>query len=273
MTISLVTDSTADVPADLVARYGICVVPTLLVAGGQTFRDGLDISRDDFYRRLPALSPLPTTAAPASGEFEAVYEALPPGPIISLHPPPSLSGIFNAARLGAEKFGDRVRVIDCGSISLGLGWQVVMAAEAVASGAALEAVLELVASLRRRVRVLALLDTVDNLRRGGRIGLLRASVGTVLQIKPLLDLTEGTLTTVSQERTRKRALAALLASVKKLGPLERLALLYTDNPAPAHDLRAQLAPLCRAEPWVAQVTPIIGTHVGANAVGIAAVLQ
>ncbi|MBI3241719.1 MAG: DegV family protein [Chloroflexi bacterium] len=271
MTISLVTDSTADVPADLVERFGIRVVPAVVVMGGQTYRDGLDMTRDEFYRRLPTIDPLPSTAAPAAGEFEEVYDSLPDGPIISLHLAAAFSGIFNAARIAAQKFGDRVTVVDTGTVSMGIGWQVIAAAESAAGGAPLNAVLALITSVRRRLKMFALLDTLDNLRRGGRISLIRASIGTILQVKPLLDIGEDKLTPVSQERTRRKAQAGLISLVQSFGSLERLAVLYSDNGDLGVELLERLKPQAQTPPLLIQATPALGTHAGTDAVGVALV--
>jgi DegV family protein with EDD domain len=271
MTISIVTDSTADVPAELVERYGIRVVPAVVVMGGQTYRDGLDMTREEFYRRLPAIDPLPSTAAPAAGEFEAVYDSLPGGPIISLHLAAAFSGIFNAASIAAQNFGERVTVIDTGTVSMGIGWQVVAAAEAVAGGATLAAVLEVVASTRRRLKMLALLDTLDNLRRGGRISLMRASIGAILQVKPLLDIGESKFFPVLQERTRRKALAGLISLVGSFGSLERLAVLYSDNRDLGVELLEHLKPQAQTPPLLIQATPTLGAHAGVNAAGVALV--
>lgn len=274
--INLVTDSTADIPPELCERYNIRVVPVGLALGKESYRDGVDMTRDEFYRRLATFNPLPTTAAPAAGEFEALYESLPPRPILSIHLAATLSGVFNAARLGAEKFGDRVRVIDSGSLSMGSGWQVIAAAETIAAGNDLPAVLDVIDSTRRRVRVLAILDTLDNLRRSGRISLIRASLGTLLQIKPLIEVAQGQVNLISQQRTRQKAMAAFRDLVRSLGALERLAVLYTDNPAPAVALRDQLAvqiaPQAGTPLLTVQITPALGVHIGPGAVGVAAVV-
>src|SRR5512134_3912482 len=134
MSLRLVTDSVADVPADLVEKYDIKVVPSLIVIGPQSYRDGVDMTREEFYRRLSTFDPPPSTAAPAAGDYQAAYRAVPDSRVLSLHIAETLSGIYNAARLGAQAFGDRVKVIDTGSLSLGAGWQVIAAAEAIASG-------------------------------------------------------------------------------------------------------------------------------------------
>lgn len=271
MPISLVTDSTADLPAHLLQQFNIRVVPSVLVIGADSFADGIDITRDEFYRRLPALNPPPTTAAPAVGDYEAAYASLPDGPIISIHTAATLSGIYNAARLASQKFGDRVHLIDSGSLTFGIGWQVLAAAEAIAAAGSLEAALAAIAHTRRRLRTFALLDTMTNLQRSGRISLLTASIGAVLQVKPLIELANGQLMPRARERTRRKALADMTRRVQALGKLERLAVLYTDNCGYAEELRAQLESQCASPALLCQVTPAIGTHIGPNAVGVAAV--
>lgn len=271
MTISIVTDSTSDVPAEFASRFGIRVVPSLLVFGQEALRDGIDISRDQFYQRLASMETLPTTAAPASGGYGSVYAELPDGPIISVHASPKLSGIYNSARIAAEPFGDRVRVIDGGSISMGIGFPVMAAAEAVAGGAGLDEALAVLESARRRVKVFALLDTINNLRRGGRISLLKSSVAAILKIKLLIELVDGVPIQVATERTRARALEDMLARIKALGRFERLAVIYTDNRDLAEQVRAQVAPQCTSEALVVQAAPTIGTHIGPGAVAVVVV--
>lgn len=271
MPISLVTDSITDVPADAIEKYRINVVPSLVVIGPQTYRDGIDMSREEFYRRLPTFDPPPSTAAPAAGEYEAVYDALAGSPILSLHTAATLSGIYTAARLGAQGLGDRVRVIDAGSVSLGVGWQVIAAAEAIAAGRPLDEVLAVIADTRARVKLFALLDTLEYLRRGGRISLLRASIAGLLQIKPMIEVAEGALTLLAQHRTHKKAAADFNTRVKALGKLERLAVMYTDNVALANEVRDAVSDQCSSPVLVVQAAPTIGSHVGPNAVAVAVV--
>ena len=271
MTISIVTDSTADLPADALERYHIRVVPSLVIFGGESFRDGIDLSRAQFYRRLAESDRLPTTAAPGVGGFEEAYAAMPPGSIISIHTAASLSGIFNSARLAAQAFGDRVTVVDSGSLSMGVGFQALAAAEAGVWGAAVAEVLDAIASVRRRLKVYALLDSLNNLRRGGRISLLRASVATVLRIKPLIELTDGVPIQVATERTRGRAMADLLVRVRAIGRLEKLAIIYTDNRELAVEVRDRIGNQCASGPLIVQAAPTIGTHLGPSSVGVVVV--
>ena len=184
MKIAFVTDSTADISVELQAHHGIEVIPALVNIDGKSYKDGIDITREEFYELLPKLASLPTTSAPSVGSFQERYERLlktGAACVLSIHPPDRLSGIFNAARLAAQGFGERVKVLDSGQVSLGLGFQVLMAAEAAARNAMLEEVLCLVESIRQRARVAALLETMEYIRRSGRVSWAKAMLGSLLQ--------------------------------------------------------------------------------------------
>jgi DegV family protein with EDD domain len=269
--VRLVTDSTCDLPPDLVLRYGILVVPAVLNMEGKSYRDGVDISRADYYARLPGLKALPTTAAPAAGEFEAVYRECGDAEVVSIHLASQLSAMFNTARLGAEASGARVTLVDSGNVSMALGWQVLAAAEAVAAGKPLAEVVAAVESTRKRVKLFALLDTIEFLRRGGRASAFAATVGELLQIKPMLEVAEGSLIQLAKPRTHAKGLEKLVELVQALGPLERLAVMYATTPAEARSLADRLAPLSPRPPLVVEATTVIGTHAGPGALGVAAV--
>ncbi len=269
--IHIVTDSNADIPADIAARLGIVVVPSLVVINDQPYRDGVEISRAEFYTKLPGLRPPPTTAAPSSGEFQDIYRACGPGRIVSLHLAGPFSAMCNVARLAAEGLGGQVTVVDTGSVSMGQGWQVIAAAEASRAGADLREVLRAVESTQGRVRLWAALDTVEYLRRSGRASALSALLGDLLQIKPLLEVRAGAVKPVGRLRTRHKVIEALRAQVEGLGRLERLAVLHTAAPADAHTLAARLGHLTPEPPLVVEATAVIGTHVGPGALGLAAV--
>jgi len=274
MKIALVTDSTSDIPEELRQRHCIEVIPAILNLGGKSYEDGNGLSREEFYEQLPKLSVPPTTSAPSVGSFLTRYEQLfaaGASHILSFHPSERLSGIFNAARLAAEQFGERVRVIDSGQVTLGLGFQVLAAAEAIAHGALLDDILELVESVKQRVRVVALLDTIQYLRRSGRVSWAKAMVGELLNIKPLVELRFGIIERLAQVRTRSQGVLRLAESLNSWGPLERLAILHTNAEAAARQLLEELELRLPAPPLVVNVTTIIGTHAGPNGLGLAAV--
>ncbi len=203
MKIGFVTDSTADVPADLAGLHGIEIVPALVNIGSESYIDGIEISRERFYTCLPDLDPPPTTSSPSVGSFQERYERLLRAGadfVISIHPPNELSGIYNAARLAGEAFGQRVKVLDSGQVSLGLGFQVIMAAEATAHGAMLTEVMALVESIRKRVRLAALLDTIEYVHRSGRVSWAEAKIGGILRLLPLIELRFGIVHRLGQVR-------------------------------------------------------------------------
>jgi len=272
MPVRVVTDSNGDIPPEEAARLNIVVVRSILNIEGKSYVDGIDITRNEFYRRLPTLNPPPTTAAPSTADFEAAYRSCGSADIVAIHLASTLSGIFAAARLGAEPLGEQVTVVDSEQASMGMGWQAVAAAEAAAAGASRDEVLRLVRSVQERVRLFASLDTIEYLRRGGRASLLSARLGELLQIKPLIEVRAGAVSALARVRTRQKAREELAARVEALGPLERLAILHTDCLADAQAMASRLAPLSASAPWVVEATAVIGTHVGPGVIGAAAVM-
>ena len=231
MNIALVTDSTADLSSAVASQYAIEVVPALVNIHGKSYADGIEISREEFYRLLPNLNPPPTTSAPSVGSFQKVYEKLlgrGAETILSIHAASRLSGIFNAARVAAQEFQERVRVLDSEQLSLGIGFQVLAGAEVAQRGALLEEVLAAIDSVRRRVRVVALLDSLEYVRRSGRVSWAKAVIGTLLRLQPLVELRFGQVQRLGQARTRWQGLKQLKEVLRSWGPLERLAVLHTN---------------------------------------------
>lgn len=276
MDISIVTDSTADIPAELVENYHIQVIPNLIMIDGASLRDGLDISRQEFYDRLPWLDPPPTTATASTGAYTETYESLfrqGARYILSIHPSAKLSGILNAASGAAQSFEEKVHVLDSGQLSLGLGFQVLAAAEAVRQGASLENVLHLLKEMRQRVRLIAMLDTLEYVRRSGRVSWARARLGNLLQFKPFIELKDGSVFSLGETRTRSKGCQRLREFLFRLGSLERLAILHTNAEPDARQFLADLQLNLPVPPLVVNVTTAIGNHVGPNGLGFAALLS
>lgn len=269
--VRIVTDSNCDVPADLVARHNVVVVPSLLNIDGRAYRDGIDLSRAEFYQRLPSLRPPPTTAAPSAGEFEAAYRQCGDAPIVSIHLAAGFSAIFNTARLGAEPFGGQVTLVDSGSLSMGIGWQVLAAAEAAERGAPVAEVVAAAQRVQQRLRLIAVLDTVEYLRRGGRASAITAGLSQLFQIKPLLEVAHGQVTALARLRTRAKARESLVIRIEALGPLERVAVLHVAAAEDAQALAGRLAERAAHPPIVVEATAVIGTHVGPGTLAVAAV--
>jgi DegV family protein with EDD domain len=276
MKLGLVTDSTSDLPPYLIEQYGLEVVPSILVLEGREYADGQGISREEFYRRLPDFKTSPTTASPSIGSFQERYERLLKAgaeQVLSIHAPAGLSGIFNAARLAAQAFDGRVTVVDSLSLSLGLGFQVLAAAEAAEAG--LEAALAARASTRSRTRLLAALDTLEYVRRSGRVPALVARLGSLLRIKPLVEVADGQVKPIGAVRTAGQADASLMGSIQSMGKLGRLAILHTGAEPRARgfldQLMREIGPSLPRDILLVNVTTVIGTHAGPGGLGFAAV--
>ncbi|GAB4505807.1 MAG: DegV family protein [Anaerolineales bacterium] len=276
MKLGIVTDSTSDLPKDLIERFELEVIPTILVIEGKEYADGRGISREAFYAQLPEMKNLPTTAAPSLGEFSARYQGLFArgcDHILSIHAAEQLTTIVNIARRAAMDFLDRVTVIDSGSLTLGTGFQVLAAAEAAEKG--LQAALNAVRAVQERLRVYAALDTMENLRRSGRVPTAVAALGGLLSIKPVIELAGGVVKAIGAVRTTEQANERLVSLMHSCGAMERLAILHTGAEARARSfLKRMMGENSQSLPrdiLLLNVTPVIGTHLGANGLGFAAV--
>ena len=274
--VHIVTDSTADIPPELVDEYGITVVPAVVVVGEKQYVDGEGLSRAEFYRRLPQMNPLPTTAAPAVGVFAEAYRAAlaEADAVVGIFLASTLSSIYQNGLLAAESFGGRVHVVDSGQLTLGLGFQVLEAARVARAGGGVQDVLAAVASIQQRVRLVAMLDTLEFLRRSGRVSWAKARLGSLLQIKPFLEVRNGEVLSLPAVRTRRKGLARLAEHVQTWGALDYLALLHTGAPDDAQALlAAAVTEGLVLPPMKVLVTTVIGTHVGPRGVGAVGVLK
>lgn len=275
MTIRIVTDSTCDIPAHIAQELGIRVVPVYINVGDQSYLDGVELSRRDFFLNLPDYADFPTTAAPASGAFTAAYQDLVQEgatAIISLHIAAKLSNTFNAARLGAEDVqGAEVTLWDTRQLTMGSGLQVMAAAEAAAAGHSVDEILALLQDIRAKTRIYAILDTLEYLRRSGRVGWAQFGLGTLLRIKPVLEVYESDVIMKELVRTWKRATQRLVELVESHQPFARIAVLHANNLEGARQLYTQVAALFPSgeEPIFMEITPAIGSHIGPGAVGFA----
>lgn len=275
MTIRILTDSTCDVPPDIAENLGIKIVPVYINIGDKSYLDGVDLSRREFFINLPDYDSFPTTAAPASGTFTAAYEELVvegATEIISLHIAANLSNTYNAARLGAEDVqGASVALWDTKQITMGSGLQVMAAAEAAAAGKSLAEILSMLQEKRSKTRIYAVLDTLEFLRRSGRVSWTQFGLGTLLRIKPVLEVYESDVIMNERVRTFKRATRRLIDLVDSQQPIERIAVLHANNLEGARRLQEQAAYLFPPDQELIfmEITPAIGTHIGPGAVGFA----
>ncbi len=271
--VKIVVDSTADLPPGVIADLGIVVVPVLLRFGDQTFREGVDISRAEFFARLQTDPHFPSTAAPASGLFEDAYRRLASETeaVVSIHLSAQHSGIFNAARLGAQAVAGSLHVVpvDSGQISLGMGVMAMVAAEAARDGASLEEILNLVQELKPRTHLFAMLNTLDNLRRSGRVNQIVARLGNLLRIKPILHVHQGEILLRERVRSWGRAQQYLVQTVRSMAPFERVVLAHIQRLEAAEALGRALVDLLPPHTFTFEAGITIGIHIGVRAAGIA----
>jgi DegV family protein with EDD domain len=266
---AVVTDSTADLPADWAGRFGIEVVPLKVLFGKETFRDGVDMTSDQFFTRLAASSSLPTTSAPSPGEFAEVYERLARDydGCISIHIGAKLSATAESARVGAQSVeGFKVNVIDSQTVSMPMAFLCRIAAESSSLEEATAAVEERVP----KCRVLALLDTLRYLEMGGRLSRAQAMIGTMLDVKPLLLVSDNAeIKPVERVRTRSRAIPRMVDFFRAEQPVECVAVMHAqareDADRIAEDLRKEVNGL---EITVGQIGSVLGTHTGPRALGV-----
>ncbi len=272
MPVRIVTDSSADLPAVEVERLGVEVVPLSIRFGTDEYTDGVDLSVAQFYDKLASSADLPETAAPAPGAFEAAFRRQAQAgadAVVCINLSSGLSATIQSAQNAAKGAEDLdVRVVDSHSITSGLGTQVTLAAEAAAAGAGADEIVALVEGLVGRTHVFGALDTLDNLKKGGRIGGAQALLGSLLSIKPLLDISSGEVAEAGKARTRRKALEWLRDRVFALPAVEHLCIAHGMAPD-LDDMLALLAPRYPADQVrIATIGPTIGTHGGPRVMGL-----
>ena len=276
MTIRIVTDSTCDIPLEVAAELGITVIPDYINVGEQSYLDGVDLTRREFYQRLGEWPVPPTTAAPGVEAFCKVYDQLAAegaSQVLSLHIHERLSNLSNVARLAAETTHSvAVKVVTGGFLSLGGGFIISGAARAALAGKSVDEILQVVQDLSHRTYIFAALDTLEYLRRSGRVSNLVARLGSWIHILPVLKVHLEVID-MDLVRTRARGMARVIRLIEDLGPLEQLGIIHSNAPEKAQEIRRQASHLFSPgkEPWVVDITPVIGSHVGPGAVGLAAV--
>jgi DegV family protein with EDD domain len=271
--VKILTDSLADIPPALLKELDIATIPCIVRFGDQEFRDRVDLFPSEFYQKLLSSPTLPTTSQPATGVFEQVYRQLAEttDQILALHTIASLSGIFNASRLAAESVTNaRIELVDSKQVCMSLGWLVILAARAAREGRPLAEIKQIVQDAMPRVHLIGMLDTLEFAQRGGRLGKGKALVGTLLHVKPLLSVVNGEIMPVENVRTQKRALERLVEIALASGPIQELAVIHADAPHLAKMVQQMLSTTFSMEQIVMSETgPVLGTHVGPGAVGIA----
>jgi DegV family protein with EDD domain len=276
VSIAIVTDSTSDISAKLAQQKDIYVIPAILVVNGQSLEDGVGISRQELYSQLPFMKASPTTAAPSSGTFQRLYEELikkGADDIISIHVSSLLSGMVNTAKVAARSIGQHVHVVDSCHVTMGLGYQVLAAAQAAKAGQTVEEIQKKIEDIYQRTHLIAMLDTLEYAFRSGRISWARSSLSALLQLRPFLGVKDGKVIRLGETRTRKKGIERLYHMLAELGPLEQLAILHSNAEADALRMIENFKSAVKQHPLVVNVTSIIGVHVGPNGLGFVAITQ
>jgi DegV family protein with EDD domain len=274
--IAVVTDSTADFPGDAQERLGIEIVPLSVIWDGDTFRDKIDLKILDFYRLMRERSTLPSTSAPAAGAFEELYERLlgEADHIISVHLAGKLSATLDVARGAAERVGSgRISVVDSGQTTMCLGWLAMRAAELAQEGAEPAAIVRELESWAPRLRLYAVLDTLTNLQRGGRIGRAQALVGSLLNFKPLILVKEGQVLPIERPRSRASAMRRIIDVAASQGRIEKIGVADGDAPEIVPALMRMVSERIPGVPVDhGEIGIVLGTHAGPGVFGVAILL-
>lgn len=272
--VRVVTDSSCDLPADVVREHNITVVPLSIRFGEEEFVDGRDLTPSAFWAKSAASAVLPSTAAPSPGAFEQAFRdaaAAGASGVVCINLSSKLSATIQAAETAAKALAGvaPVRAVDSKSVSLGLGTICIAAAKAGAAGASVDEIVALAEDMAARTRIHATLDTLENLKKGGRIGAAKALMGTMLSVKPVIEVIDGAVEAGPKVRTRSKAFQFLVDRVKAEPSVENLAVLHGDAPDVEAFLELLAPHFPRERIVVGQLGAVVGSHTGPRTIGVA----
>ena len=279
MSVRIVTDSTSDLPPEICRELDITVVPLTVNFGDTGYKDGVDLSADEFYKKLIAADKLPTTSQPSAGAFAEAYKdvAKDTDEILSIHISGKLSQTYNSARLAASEMEGscNIQVMDSLQVSMGLGCIVMAAARAARGGASMEDLQQLVSRMMPETRTFALLETLEYLAKGGRIGKVQAYLGNslrplaIFKVIPIVEVRDGEAHPLTRVRTRHKGLDRLLTEVHSAAGITMAGIAYSTNRQEAESVLETLRPLVSSDNLVlSRFGPVLGTHLGPGALGL-----
>jgi DegV family protein with EDD domain len=267
MTVKIVTDSTSDIPAELIKEYGITIVPAYVQFNGKTYRDGVDISQDEVYQKMVTDNIVVKTSQPPPGDFINVYKKLltEADELISIQVTSKLSGIYNSAVQAREMIGggNRIEVVDSMSASMGLGLMTLAAARMAKDGENLPGIMEEVKSSISRTHLWGIFDTLKYLFLGGRIGKAKALLGGMLHVKPMLTMSNGELQPTGLARSRSKGLDKLFENIRNCCSIQDLAIVHSTTPEDAQSLKERIGTILdKSNIHISRLGPALGVHGG-----------
>jgi DegV family protein with EDD domain len=273
MAVRIVTDSSCDLSQSEADQLDIAIVPLTIRFGNEEFTDRVNLSVSEFYKRLSESEELPETAAPSPGAFEATFRAAADAgadAVVCINLSSELSATLQSATTAAKAFDGTldVRIVDSRSITLGLGSQVIAAAEAAQDGKSADEIVAMVEDMAKRTKVLGALDTLENLKKGGRIGGAQALLGNLLSIKPLIDVSTGRVEEAGKARTRKKALQWIANRLLEEPAVERLSVCHGEAPDLDEFLDLIASRYPREDLRIGLIGAVIGTHAGPRVMGV-----
>jgi DegV family protein with EDD domain len=277
MTVRIVTDSTCDLPDEIINQYKISINPCYINFQERSYLDVVELGRSEFYQRISDLNDFPKTSAPSVGSFLEIYNRLAregAEEIISIHIRAGLSNMSNVVRLAAESCREvRVRVIEVGQVAITLGFLVMTAARAVSEGKSVQDVTQLIKELDQRSYLFAALGTLEFLKHSGRVSSMLVDLASLLKIKPVILLRLGGISLVDRIRTSSKQIEVLIKLAQQQSPLEWIGVAHTNAAEKAAQLAASLKIQFHFEKeiWIEEATPVLGVHAGPDALAVACV--
>ena len=276
MGVKIITDSTSDIPESIISDLDIEVVPLNIHIGQDNFKHGVDIGTDEFYTKLLTGSELPKTSQPSPGEFLDVYNKFldQSDAIVSIHVTSKLSGTYNSAIQAKSELNvtKPIEVVDSATVSMALGLIVIRAAKIAKDGGTLEEVLKEIEHCSSNTEVLVVLDTLEYLEKGGRIGKARALIGSILSLKPILTVEDGIVGTFGKARTFTKAMNSLEEAIKGFTPVSDASVFYSTDKGVADDMIDRLSGIVEPDKLVvSRIGPTVGTYAGPKAIAVAVI--
>ena len=276
MAVKIITDSTSDIPESIVSDLDIEVVPLNIHIGQDNFKHGVDIGTDEFYTKLLTDSELPKTSQPSPGEFLEVYRKCldDSDAIVSIHVTSKLSGTYNSAIQARSELNTnkKIEIIDSATVSMALGLIVIRAATIAKDGGSLEEVLKEIDDCCNNTEVLVVLDTLEYLEKGGRIGKASALIGSILSLKPILTVEDGIVGTFGKARTFTKAMNTLEEAIKGFTPVSDVSVFYSTDKSIADDMADRMSGIVEPDKLViSRIGPTVGTYAGPKAIAVAVI--